>query len=91
MLVIAVIFAFTLATSMAFGATIYYHPTEFENATQDMVDPTIIDFEDIDASPINNSMNGRDMFDGNYYAEQGITFSNPNNYPFLFISPGGLF
>jgi hypothetical protein len=87
---IAVLFALTLAVSMAFGSTIYTNPTDFETATSDFGEPTIIDFEDIDASPINNSINGREPFNGDYYAEQGITFSNPYNYP-LFISPGGLF
>jgi len=86
---IAVLSAFTIAISMAFGSTIYTNPTDFENATQGLGNPTIIDFEDIDTSPVNNSINGREPFNGNYYTELGITFSNLYNYP-LFISPGRL-
>jgi hypothetical protein len=51
---------------------------------------TVIDFEDIDASPVNNTWVGRDPFDGAHYAGLGATFSNPNGYD-LYVAPGGLF
>lgn len=70
--------------------TVYTNPTDFEAATVKMGTSTIFNFEDIDASPVNNTFQGRDEFDGNYYANHGITFANLNNYP-LYISPGGLF
>jgi hypothetical protein len=71
-------------------ATTYTNPTDFDAATGSLGVPTVIDFEDIDATPVNNTYIGREEFDGNFYAEMGITFSNPNGYPF-YISPGGLY
>ena len=86
-------FAFAVAIPLALAdtaATVYTNPTDFETATQELGVPTVIDFEEIDASPINNTFQGREEFDGNLYTGQGVTFSNPNSYP-LYISPGGLF
>jgi hypothetical protein len=52
--------------------------------------PTLIDFEDIDASPISDSIAGRTPFDGLRYVSRGMQLSNPNAVP-LFIAPAGLF
>ena len=54
-------------------------------------DHTIIDFEDVDASPVNNTWVGREPFDGSRYAtSHGATFSNPDGDN-LYVAPGGLF
>ena len=72
------------------SATTYTDPNDFQVAIAGLGIPTVIDFEDIDASPVNNTFVGRDPFDGNTYADQGIIFSNPNAF-LLYIAPGGLF
>lgn len=72
------------------SATTYTNPIDFQTAIAGLETPTVIDFEDIDASPVNNTYVGRDPFDGNTYANKGIIFSNPNAY-LLYIAPGGLF
>ncbi len=68
----------------------YTDPIAFQAAIGGLGTPTVIDFEDIDASPLNNSIVGRVPFDETTYADKGITFSNPNGF-FLYIAPGGLF
>ena len=67
---------------------VYTDPAEFDAATADLGIPKAIDFEDIDTGPISDTHVGRDEFNGNFYARQGIIFRNPNDYP-LYISPGG--
>lgn len=81
--------ALSLAATLA-SATIYTDPNEFQIAIGGLGAPAVIDFEDIDASPVNNTFVGRDPFDGDRYAAKGIMFSNPNDY-LLYIAPGGLF
>lgn len=71
-------------------ASVYTNPTTFEAAVSSLVTPTIIEFDDMDASPVNNTYLGRDEFDGASYASQGVTFTNPMAYP-LYLAPGGLF
>ena len=90
LLVVAVVICAASLSAVFAEATIYTDPTDFEAATQQLGLPTVIDFDELDASPINNTFEGRDPFDGNSYAGQGITFLNPNSYP-MYISPGGLF
>jgi hypothetical protein len=62
---------------------------DFQAAIAGMGDPTVIDFEDIDAGPTSDTFVGRDPFDGDTYAARGITFSNPYKFR-LYIAPGGL-
>ncbi len=91
MMMMMMMLALAVSTALADSpAVVYTNPTEFEAATQGLGAPTVIDFDEIDASPVDNTFEGRDPFDGSSYAGQGITFSNPNDYP-LYISPGGLF
>ena len=69
-------------------AVVYTDPAEFEGATAGLGQSVVIDFEDIDASPINNTIKDRDPFDGNYYADLGITFECPNpEDSTLYIAP----
>jgi hypothetical protein len=77
---------------MATGSTtaIYTDPAAFQQVTASRGTPTIVTFNDIDASPVNNTVAGRTPFDGNYYLSQGFTFASPGGYP-LYIAPGGLF
>ena len=90
-LVVAVVAAVSFSAVSA-DAIVYTSPTEFEGATTSLGDPVVIDFEDIDASPLNNTILGRPTFDGSYYADQGITFYSPNAVENdLYIAPGGLF
>jgi len=63
---------------------------DFRAAIAGLGATTSVDFEDIDASPVNNTFAGREPFDGECYAKSGITFANPDGHP-LFIAPGGLF
>lgn len=75
--------------SMA-AAMVTTDPNAFQTSITGLGTPTVINFEDIDASPVNNSTVGRPQFNGGFYAGQGIAFSNPNGDP-LYIAPGGLF
>jgi len=79
------------ATFVASAATtaLYTDPAAFAQATASRGTPTIINFDELDASPINNTIAGRTPFDGSHYASQGFTFGSPGAYP-LFIAPGGL-
>lgn len=63
-------------------------PHEFADRTGDLGTPTVIDFDELDASPMNASLNGRDEFDGATYTDLGVTFSNATEA--LYIAPGGL-
>jgi len=79
------------ATFVASGATtaLYTDPAAFAQATASRGTPTIVNFNELDASPVNNTVAGRTPFDGSHYASQGFTFASPGGYP-LFIAPGGL-
>lgn len=79
-------------TFVATGATtvVYTDPATFQQVTAGRGTPKVVNFEDIDANPVNNTTAGRTPFDGSHYATQGFTFASPGGYP-LFIVPGGLF
>lgn len=79
------------ATFVASGATtaIYTDPAAFAQVTAGRGTPTIVNFDELDASPVNNTVAGRTPFDGGHYAGQGFTFASPGGYP-LYIAPGGL-
>ena len=88
---VMMVFALAVSTAVADSpAVVFTSPSAFDAATQGLGASTVVDFDEIDASPVNNTFEGRDPFDGDSYAGQGIIFSNPNDYP-LYISPGGLF
>ncbi len=70
-------------------ATLYTQPVSFSAATATLGTSAVVNFDDIDASPVNNTIQGRAQFDGNRYTNRGITFSNPNGHP-LYTAPGGL-
>jgi len=76
------------APSQAEQAPTFTNPNDFQAAISDLGTPTVVDFEDIDASPVINTFVGRDPFNGNIYAGKGILFSNPDGIP-LFIAPEG--
>jgi hypothetical protein len=77
------------ATGATAPTTTYTDTDAFAAAIDDLGPSTVVDFEDVDASPCNNTWVGREPFAGNTYAEKGIRFSSPS-YP-LFIAPGCLF
>jgi hypothetical protein len=54
---------------------VYTNPVDFETATSDLGDATLIDFEDVKACP-SNTVENCDPFDGNTYADQGFTFKS---------------
>lgn len=62
----------------------------FDATVRDLGTRISIDFEDIDASPVSDTISGRPPFDRLRYSNRGMLFSNPRNYP-LYIAPGGLF
>jgi serine/threonine protein kinase len=64
-------------------------PRRFETAVQGLGTRTVINFEDIEARPVTNTISGRAPFDRLRYASRGVLFSNPRNSPF-YIAPGGL-
>jgi hypothetical protein len=84
------IFFTFFSVELAIGSSIYTNPTDFQTAISGLGVPTVLNFEDIDAGTLNNTYLGRNEFDGNFYANEGISFSNPNGYP-LYVAPGGLF
>jgi len=63
-------------------------PGSFGAAIAALGTPKVVDFEDQDPLP-GNSLEGRPEFDPNTYADQGISFEQPNDVP-LYIAPGGL-
>jgi hypothetical protein len=65
-----------------------HDPNEFDDATSGLGSPTVVNFDELDASPMNASLEGRDPFDGSTYADEGITFSNESSN--LYIAPAGL-
>jgi hypothetical protein len=77
-------------TASGVATMIYTDPAAFQQATASLGTPTIINFDELDASPLNNTIAGRTPFDGSHYAGQGFTFASPGGYP-LYIAPGGLF
>lgn len=62
---------------------------EFSAAIAELGAQTFIDFEDIDARPLTDTIRGRTPFQGLRYASRGVTFANPNGMS-LYIAPGGL-
>jgi len=72
------------------SAATFTNSSDFQAAISTLGVPTIINFDDMDASPVNNTFIGRSPFDGHTYSRQGITFSNPKGF-LLYITPGGLF
>jgi hypothetical protein len=71
------------------SAATFTNPSDFQAAISTLGVPTIINFDDMDASPVNNTFIGRSPFDGHTYSRQGITFLNPKGF-LLYITPGGL-
>ena len=67
----------------------FTNPSDFEAAISGLGAPTVVDFEDMDAKPTNNTVKERKPFDGATYASRGIVFSSPYGTP-LYIAPGGL-
>jgi hypothetical protein len=72
------------------SVTVYSDPTAFNQATASFATPRRVTFDEIDASPVNDTIAGRTPFDGRRYAGQGFTFASPDGYD-LYIAPGGLF
>jgi hypothetical protein len=62
---------------------------EFDNAARELGTRTLIDFEDIDAGPLSDTIRNLSHFDGLRYASRGMVLANPNAVP-LYIAPGGL-
>jgi hypothetical protein len=62
---------------------------EFESAVRELGVRALIDFDDVDARPVTDTIEGRTPFDGRHYATRGIVLSNPNSVS-LFLAPGGL-
>jgi hypothetical protein len=65
------------------------HRPGFDTAVRELGPRTLIDFDDLDARPVTDTIEGRSPFDGRHYASRGVAFSNPNSL-LLFIAPGGL-
>lgn len=63
---------------------------EFGSAIAALGTATVIDFDDVDATPVTDTIQGRRPFDGLRYVRSGFAFANPNDV-FLFVAPGGLF
>jgi hypothetical protein len=77
-------------TATASDAVVYTDSAAFRLATAGLGTPTIVNFEDADSTPVNNTIAGRTPFDGTHYAGKGFTFASPGGYA-LYIAPGGLF
>jgi hypothetical protein len=77
-------------TGVASSSVIFTDPTSFNLASQNLGPPMIIDFNEINPSPINIAGYGRDPLAEDHYIKNGFKFSSPQNYD-LFIAPGGLF
>jgi hypothetical protein len=70
------------------GNEVVTDPGEFQAM---IANHTIIDFDELDASPVNNTWVGRTPFPGDHYAtSHGVTFTNPDGDN-LYIAPSGLF
>ncbi|HEY6222532.1 MAG TPA: hypothetical protein VIW26_02000, partial [Gemmatimonadales bacterium] len=81
----------TFAASGAAASTmvVYTDTAAFRQATAGLGTPVIVTFDDVDSTPINNTIAGRTPFNGTHYAAQGFTFASPGGYA-LYIAPGGL-
>jgi Putative Ig domain len=71
-------------------ATLYTSPAAFDAAIAGLGTATVVNFDELNADPINNSHLGRPVFDGTFYADQGITFASVVGES-LYVAPGGLF
>lgn len=80
---------FSASGSAASTVVVYTDTAAFRLATASLGTPAIVNFDDIDSTPINNTIFGRTPFDGTHYAAQGFTFASPGGYA-LYIAPGGL-
>ena len=69
---------------------VFQDQASFDNAVSALGARIVIDFEDLDARPVNNTITGRNPFPRLHYAGRGVFFSNPRNYSF-YVAPGGLF
>ena len=81
--------SFTASGSAVSTTVVYTDTAAFRQATAGLGTPAIVTFEDVDSTPINNTIAGRTPFDGAHYASQGFTFASPGGYA-LYIAPGGL-
>lgn len=82
--------SFSASASAAVTAVVYTDTAAFRQATAGLGTATIVNFEDADSTPVNNTIAGRTPFDGSHYAGLGFTFASPGGYT-LYIAPGGLF
>ena len=83
------LFAMVRATSASVEAVaVYDDPVEFEMAAAGLGDRQEVNFDELDAGPLNNTIEGRDPFTGTYYQDLGITFTS--TYTDLYLAPGGL-
>lgn len=76
-------------TASGSDAVVYTDTAAFRLATAGLGTPTIVNFEDADSTPVNNTIAGRTPFDGTHYVGLGFTFASPGGYA-LYIAPGGL-
>jgi hypothetical protein len=88
--VLLLLFGFVGQAPAQTALSVYTDPSAFYEATSGMATPMIVNFDELDASPLGDTYLGRTPFDGSLYAPIGFTFASPHGYP-LFISPGGLF
>lgn len=62
---------------------------QFERRIATLGSLHVVDFEDVDASPVTDTIQGRPPFDGLRYTPNGFAFSNPNHLS-LYVAPRGL-
>jgi len=84
------IVAVSLLGASALAQTLYTTPASFDAAIASFGAATVVNFDEIDANPVNNSHVGRPTLQGNHYATLGITFYSAAGHS-LYIAPGGLF
>lgn len=77
----------SLETRSLLSAQAFTTQLEFESAVSDLSNRHIVNFDEIDASPLNQTYLGRSEFEGTEYLSEGISFVAP--YP-MFIAPAGL-
>lgn len=63
---------------------------EFGSAIAALGTAIVINFDDVDAAPVTDTIQGRRPFDGQRYVRSGFVFASPNGVS-LFVAPGGLF
>jgi hypothetical protein len=80
---------FVFAAPLAHAQTVYLDQASFNTAITNLGAPIAVGFDDLDAGPINSTVQGRTPFDGNSTADRGITFMSPAGFN-LYISPGAL-